>query len=195
MKKIILLISLQVSLAAQSQRAILIEEGKSIIHAEYSSALEMRAKRRVGIGATVAGKLGMLGVAAELNFSMMESAVVGFGGGPKYSVFLAEWKHVFESRTLAPYTAVGYSRWSGSGLSGSLTESTPSFFAQKFLSNDEKQSGKFIKDILTPTFGLQYNVLSGKNAGTAFYMELSALVSLANLETAVIGGAGILYYF
>jgi hypothetical protein len=163
---------------------------------DYSSVYEMRAKRRVGLGVEAAGELGMLGVQAELNFAMDDSAVVGFGGGPQYSSFNVGWHHNFGGRAISPFTSVSYSRWYSNASTGSTVgDTTPSFLGQKFLTEGERESGRFAENFVIPGAGLQYNILSGPYAGTTIYAEAMLLVSMANLANTITGAFGAQYFF
>ena len=183
----------------ESRRGSFLREKKSIqevFNSEYDSTYSMRADRRVGIGMEVAGKLGLIGANAELNFALDDSALIGFGGGPQYSSFQMGWRHVFNGRSVAPFVGAAFSHWyNSSGSGGYLSGSTPNFLADKFLTDEEKQTGKFAVNLLVPSAGLQYNMLSGPYVGTSLYVEAMALLNLSNLQNVLNGCFGAIYYF
>ncbi len=183
----------------ETKRGSFLREKRAIAEvftSEYDSTYSMRADRRVGVGVELAGKLGLLGVSAELNFSLDDSALIGFGGGPQYSTFEMGWRHVFGGRILAPYAGAAFARWyNNSETGGSIGNTTPSFLGQKFLSDSDKQTGKFAVNILTPSVGLQYNMLNGPYVGTSLYAEVMMLLSLSNFQNVLTGAFGATYYF
>ncbi len=176
-----------------SQRSSLREK---YVDQQFESSLDMRAKRRVGIGAMTAGNTGLLGALIELNFAPENSVITAFGGGPGFSAFNFQWKHVFGGDNFSPYAGLGYARWySASGNGNSLDKSTPSLLSGKFLSENQKRSGHFAVDLLTPTLGIQYNQLFGDYVGTAVFAEVTLLTSVSDLSSAPNGGIGAIYYF
>jgi hypothetical protein len=207
MNKTVFSLILTLNLAALAQKAVLIEDPSRSLFSNQEKATEtqrptsfdnlydLRAKRRVGVGLSTAGQLGLLGFTAELNFTVSESAVIGFGTGGSYNSITGQWKHVFPGTKLAPYTTIGYSRWFSTGQGGDVNKSSPSFLSQKFLTDTEKQTGKFGKDLLIPSAGLQYHLLSGPYVGASVFVEIMLVASLANLESAPTGALGMNYYF
>ena len=61
---------------------------------EFTSAYEMRTKRRVGVGLMTAGQVGMAGALVELNFAPEDGFFTSYGGGPKYNAFAMGWYQV-----------------------------------------------------------------------------------------------------
>lgn len=162
----------------------------------YSDTYAMRAKRRVGVGFGAAGQMGMAGMMIELNYSVDDAAVIGFGGGPRYSSLAMQWKHVFGGKSIAPYTTLGYSRWySNSNDKKTMNNSTPNILATKFLTEEERRTGKFGKDLFTPSAGLQYNHLHGQYAGVSLFAEVVLLMNMSDGEQAPTGSVGSIYYF
>lgn len=162
----------------------------------YESVFEMRSRRRVGVGVATSGQMGLLGALAELNFTPENSAVVGFGGGPKYNAFSAQWKHLFGGQVFSPYSSLGYARWyNASGQNSSISKSNPTPLASKFLSENEKRTGEFSVNLFTPSLGLQYNRLVGPYTGTSIFAEIVMLIELESFKQAPLGSLGMLYYF
>jgi hypothetical protein len=184
--------------------AVLIEEGESRVSASgdlhdqsyYSSAINLRDQRRVGIGFQGAGSLGVIGAFVELNFSAEDSAVVGFGGGPRYRTLNFAWKSLLLPGQIAPYVSVGYSRWyNNTAQGGPLIESNPGILSASFLSDEEKSTGHFGKDFLFPALGVQFYQLSGAYAGISVFAEIQLMTSLETFKMAPTGALGSIYYF
>lgn len=216
MKTAALLLTVLISSSLFAQKAVLIEDGdtqeeigfnKSLFQtrqkqhpektskSEFFSSFDLRAKRRVGVGLSVAGQLGLLGAFAELNFGVENSTIFGYGTGGSYNSLTLQWKHVFNSQKLTPYVTLGYSRWFSNGQNGSPTQATPSFLSQKLLSDYEKQTGKFGKDLLIPSAGLQYYLLNGPYVGSSLYAEVMMLFSPQAVDSVANGSMGMIYYF
>lgn len=162
----------------------------------YESALEMRSRRRVGVGFATSGQMGLIGAMVDLNLTAENSLVLGFGGGPKYHAFSTQWKHVFGGQVLSAYSSLGYARWyNASGQNGGVSSTNPSYLANKFMSDDEKRTGQFSINLLTPSLGVQYNQLVGQYTGTSVFLEIMMLTSLDTFKQAPTGSLGMLYYF
>jgi hypothetical protein len=182
-----------------SSKAISIEQDYSqSMRAErlgmtYSSTLNMREARKVGVGMSVGGQLGLVGIATEFNFEDENSVVAGFGTGPGYNSIQFAWKHAFDGDYIAPYYTAGYSRWYNSmGNSGSWKESG---ILDRVLTAEEKKSGRFGTDFLNASLGLQYNQLSGDFAGVSCFAEVVAMYEVKRSQLIPSGTFGALYYF
>jgi hypothetical protein len=161
----------------------------------YTSAYEMRAHRRMGVGAEVMGELGMAGAFVELNFTVDDSAVLGFGGGLQYSSFEANWRHVFGGRSLSPYISVGIAHWYTTGDGQKFETLIPGALSDKFLTSAELETGKFSLNFFAPAAGLQYNMLSGPYTGFALRAEALMLTGLRGFQSSPMGSLGGIYYF
>jgi hypothetical protein len=161
----------------------------------FSTADELRTRKRMGIAAQLAGTTGLFGVLLELNLSSNNSANIGFGGGPGYSSMSFQWKHQFNGRFFSPYLGVGYARWYNSSDAQSLNKATPSILSSKFLSEDQKRSGKFEVDLLTPSVGVLYHMLSGPQVGVAYFGEVVFLTEFSKPQPAPMAALGAVYYF
>jgi hypothetical protein len=166
------------------------EPGMSWI--SYPSTLKMRDQRKVGLGMSVGGSTGLVGLNVELNFEDADGAVAGFGTGPGYNSFQLAWKHAFEGDYLAPYAMGGYSRWYNSHGGD---ESTQSDILDRVLTAEEKKSGQFTTDFIFGAGGLQYNQLSGPLAGLSFYAEIVLMAEVKRSELVPTGGIGTTYFF
>lgn len=186
------------SLKKSSQRSSLEKNIKSELNPQsFSSAMELRARRRAAVGLLTLGQVGLAGADIELNFTASNSFVGQFGGGNRYNSLSFQWKHVFGGISFTPYTTVGYARWYNSNASrGPITSSTPTILASRFLNDEEKNSGQFAKDIFVPSVGFQYYQLSGEFVGSSIYVEVVFLTALStSISPVPTGAAGFLYYF
>ncbi|WP_413585757.1 hypothetical protein [Bdellovibrio sp. HCB274] len=159
----------------------------------YSSTLGMRQDRKVGLGMSVGGQLGLVGITGEFNFEDENSVVAGFGTGPGYNSIQFSWKHAFEGDYIAPYYTAGYSRWYNS--MGNSTSWKESGILDRVLTDEEKRTGQFGTDFLNASFGLQYNQLSGDFSGTSFFAEVVAMYEVKRAQLIPSGTVGALYYF
>lgn len=201
-----------VHLASNSARAaILIEEGgqpvrstkkihipaaKSVEGASYGDGFEMRMQRRVGVGLSGAGPLGVGGVNLELNLSPDLSFIGGFGGGKGFQSFTMQFKHVFGGGFFMPYFMGGYARWYSVGKKDSMESTTsPAFLGEKFLSDSDKLKGQYSVNLLYPGIGVQFTQHSGPWAGSSVYVEAVMLLDVEDFVAAPTGTIGYLYYF
>ncbi len=204
------------SLSAWSQQSILIEEEEFPDYREdssrknsssskysigkgyrsYNSADELRADRHVGLGIEGFGKLGLIGFTGELVLADGHSALVGFGGGRKYSCLQAGWRYSFTGINLIPFAGVAYSKWFNNSNTGRFTsDSDPDFLTKKLLSDEEIATGYFSVDTLSPSVGLQYYFLNDTAAGISLHWELMMLLSVRNFQRAFGGAVGVTFYF
>lgn len=174
-----------------------ISQGASVQYASYfNSAFELRQKRRVGVGLTAAGQWGVLGANIELNFTPESSFLTGFGGGGRYSSFIMSYKRLLGGKNLTPYYSVGYSKWySHSDSQRPIGNMTPAFLKSKYLSAEEIRSGRFSKDFITPTIGIQHTQTHGSYMGAGFFAEVTFLIGFERLSPTPTGALGSIYYF
>jgi|GEM_PF-1171700 hypothetical protein len=168
------------------------EPGPGMKWIEYGSTLKMRDDRKVGVGMSVGGATGLMGLNVELNFEDADGVVAGFGTGPGYNSVQLAWKHAFEGDYIAPYAMGGYSRWYNSNGSD---EASKSDILDRVLTDDEKKSGRFGTDFVFGSAGLQYNQLSGPLAGISFYAEILLMAEIKTQDLIPTGGVGTTYFF
>lgn len=161
---------------------------------QYGSFEQMRSDRRVGVGVEMFGRLGAVGINFELNYTPVDAAIAGIGGGPGYNSVALGWKHILGGETLTPYFATTVAHWSGNTKS-SLDGSNPHYLEERFLSAKEKASGQFSHFFAIPAVGIQYNKLAGPSAGAALYAEFMLVVETSTMAQAPTGALGALYYF
>lgn len=163
---------------------------------DFSSAQEMKSKRRVGVGLLTAGQVGLFGAILDLNFTPKNSFTAGFGGGPMFNSISFQWKHSFDGRSINPYAAFGLAYWtSHSGNKEPINKTTPSFLGDKYLNENEKKEGKFAKGFLIPSAGIQYNQLFGPYVGASLFAEVLLFLDPADLSPTPTGALGTIYYF
>ena len=161
-----------------------------------SDGLGLRKLRRAAIGASAAGVMGLAGLSLELCFAPDVSLLVGYGGGPGYSSINASIKRVLGgTERILPYASAGLARWSGAGSSGGMSETTPSFLGESFLTDDQRRSGAVAANLLSGALGLQYVQPSGMWAGSSVFVEFVALADIGRMRLAPTGAFGYLYYF
>jgi hypothetical protein len=159
---------------------------------DFTSTLKMRESRKVGIGASLGGQLGLMGINTEINFEDTNSAIAGIGKGPGYNSVQLAWKHAFDGDYIAPYTTVGYSRWFNSSGGHDYSDSA---ILRRVLTASEKASGTFGTDFLNASVGLQYNQLSGELAGLSVYAEFMLMTEVKRGEILPNGVVGTTFFF
>ena len=157
----------------------------------FKNSLDLKQSKRMGFAGIVGGPLGAFGIFTELNLEPMNSAIAGFGVGPGYNSFLFSWKHSFSGNYLAPYTQLGYSRWFGTGHSGDPGEST---ILRQVLTSGEISDGKFGKDFIVGSLGIQYTQLRGETLGLGFFMQFDVMFAPEEGYTLPNGAVGSIYY-
>lgn len=166
-----------------------------MIHAEeitYTNNYKLREDRKVGVGLGVGGALGGMGGLIELNVEEDDSTLAGFGTGSGYQTVSLAWKRSFEGEYFTPYTTLGYAHWWSSGSSGDTGKSA---LLKNFLKNSEKESNNFGLNLVTGSFGMQFNQLTGEFAGSSFYIEFGGLLAVDRSELMPTGSVGAFYYF
>src|ERR1017187_7050154 len=138
---------------------------------EAEDGLEMRKIRRVGVGLQAAGALGFGGALMEMNFTRRWSFALGIGGGNNFQATEFQAKYVLAGEWLLPYMSFGFSRWFSIKNNGPIGKTAPSFLADRLLTDQEKASGEFGKNLVYPGLGLQIIQLKGDWAGASVYAE------------------------
>lgn len=163
---------------------------------EFSTSYDLREKKRLGLGAQIAGMSGLYGAFAELNVNPSNSVLVGFGGGPGYNSIFGSWKYLFNEKALSPYGGLGFTHlYDATGGDQGLKQSNPRFVSGQLLTSSEKSTGRFQMDILVGNLGLQYQILKGPWVGFSFFMEADLLMRINHIAMAPTGSVGSIYYF
>lgn len=159
----------------------------------YQSNLDLKAHKRLGIGASLGGSNGLVSLFGEINVEPKDAAYAGLGFGPSYNSFSLGWKHNFEGFYLNHYTKVGYSKWfnsaSGAGNAGN------SDVLKNILSDQEIHENKFSKDFLVGSVGIEYNQLEGELSGVNLMGEVNLMAELSDFKIIPTGSIGIIYYY
>ena len=158
----------------------------------YSSNTEMRGHKKFGIGTSVGGSTGMLGLNVEINLEPENALVIGLGTGPSYGTFDVLWKNNLERYYLSPYTKFGYSKWFRAGGGGTAADSS---VLRQVFSDSDLRDGKFGADFLVASIGAEYNQLEGDLAGVNFYGELVMMAELRTAKLVPTGAIGITYFY
>jgi len=184
--------------ATTSFASILIDESAPVGNRYKRSRdleTDLKAKKKVGVSSTVAGAFGLFGVGIDLNFTRDVAFSIGAGLSQNFSAFNMNMKFALSDGSFQPYFVGGISRWSANGSNGEITHSTPGFLESKFLSDSERRSGKFAKNIIYPGLGLQYLNTSGDLEGLGYFAEVLMMMEISSLAVAPTGGVGAIYYF
>lgn len=168
---------------------------------EYGSAIVTTAEetrvthRRAAIGVAAGGLSGIFGALLELNFTARTGFLAGVGYSNDYQSIQLGIKHFLSEGSLTPYLGGGYSRWFANGRQSPVGSTTPGFLAKRFLSDNEKRTGRFGENLIFSNLGIQFLKLSGDFAGSGVYFEAIALVDVDDLLLDSTLGLGYLYYF
>jgi hypothetical protein len=181
-----------ISFEGTAQAAGIEVSAPSKVSSIYQSNYDLRQHRKMGVGGSIGGPLGVLGIFTELNLRKQDSVVAGFGAGSGYNSFLMSWKRSFEGVYLSPYSQLGYSRWFSSGKSGEPSKST---ILSQVLDESQKGDGKFGKDFIVGSLGLQYAQLQGETTGLSFFLQFDLMFAPENGLLLPTGALGSIYFF
>lgn len=159
----------------------------------YSSNLELKKHKKVGVGLALGGVNGSIGANAELNLDPMTALIVGVGTGPSYGTFNLQGKLNFEAYYLSPFIKMGYSRWFSSGNLPSQADSSD--ILRQVYSAAELRAGKFDSSFLTASLGAEYNQLEGELAGFNFYGEVTMMADTRSYKLIPAGSVGLTYFY
>lgn len=159
----------------------------------YTSNLDLKKHKKIGLGISIGGASGALGFNSELNLDSENALVAGLGVGPNYGTFNLLYKRNFEGLYLSPFAKFGYSKWFSA--SNNTTSAGNSDFIKRIFSDAEIKSGKFDTDLLITTFGAEYNQLEGELAGVNFYGELVMMTEIKSAKLTPSGAVGLIYFY
>lgn len=171
--------------------------GQSRIEIEnFNTSADLKRKKKAGVGTSLAGALGLVGLNLNINFAEDFTFVVGYGVSHGFHAVNMNFKQSLGGEALTPYFSGGFSRWFSRGEEGeTLEKTTPSFLKEKFLSAKEIRTGQFAENIIYPGFGLEYMNTKGDWQGLSFYVEILYLLDIDDLEAAPTAGIGTNFYF
>lgn len=192
-----IILGLQSGLYAQK---VYLEDSKKSNNYKYKrkeafDGFGMRAKRRVGIGSSLAGSFGFMGMSLEMNIKPEWGVAIGYGGGPGYSAFNFEYKKYISGQAFMPFLAAGFSRWYGPAGGVNPTDTNPSFLGEKFLKGSDKENGQVDEFLFYPKLGIQYMNLAGEWAGFALHADVLLLIDPLDMVMAPTASFGATYYF
>lgn len=159
----------------------------------YSSNLEMKKFKKIGLGLSLGGSGGVLGVNTELNLNPQDALVVGLGTGPSYGTFNLLWKKNYQAEYLSPFFKLGYSKWFNSSK-GSLVSDNSGVLKQIYSAKDIA-AGRFDADFIVGALGVEYNQLEGELSGVNFYGELVMLTEVKKTAMVPTGSVGLIYFY
>lgn len=159
----------------------------------YNSNLDLKKHKKFGVGVSLGGANGVLGLNTELNLDPQNTLVLGLGTGPSYGSFNALWKYNFEGAYLSPYAKLGYSKWfSSSGSGGSAQDSD---ILKRIFSTKDLKANNFDADFAVTSFGVEYNQLEGELSGTNFYGEMVLMTEVKSAKVIPAGAVGMIYFY
>lgn len=154
----------------------------------YSSNTDMKSFKKLGLGLSVGGTSGLLGLNAEVNLDPNEALIIGLGAGPSYGTFAVGLKHNFDALYLSPYAKAGYSKW----FSSSGKNATDSDVLKRIFSDEELRSGRFDADFFFGGMGLEYNQLEGELAGVNLFGEVILMDEISSSTFIPSGAIGVI---
>lgn len=162
----------------------------------FDDGIQMRQKKRVGVGIIAAGAYGLLGFQLDLNISSATSLLTGIGLGEGFQTFNLSMKRYLYGKSFWPYLGFGYSRWFSTGKKREhINETVPSFLSEKMLSEKTKKKGYFSEDIVYPSIGLQFVQMTGPWVGFSIIGEITVLCAINQLVVVPTGMLGTSYLF
>ena len=171
-----------------------IAESRSVYGAD--SGMSLRSSRRAGVGVNAAGAYGIMGMNLELNLTPRWSTIVGFGLSTEFQTFNFQARRVLGGEALLPYLGFGLAHWSNNGeKSGGISKTNPSYVAEQFMDDEDRELGRISETLIYPALGLQYLILEGNWTGVGVNLELDLLLEVSTLEAVPTGSLGVSYYF
>lgn len=159
----------------------------------YSSNLDLKAHKRLGLGVMIGGAAGLIGLNGEINVVPEDAAIAGLGFGTGYTSFNLGWKHNFEGYYLSPYTKVGYSKWFNTSSGSNSADGSD--VLKRVLTDEELRTNRFNADFIVGSFGLEYNQLEGELSGMNLFGEVAMMAEIKRGVFVPTGAVGITYYY
>ncbi len=162
---------------------------------ESESESLWRLHRRAAIGWSGGGVNGIFGANLEVSFTALTAIEAGFGTAMDYDTLHFGFKRVLTGESLLPYVAGGYGKWFANGRRRGLERTTPGFLGERFLTDQQREEGKFALDLAYATLGLQYAWLEGDWQGSSLYFSGTLVATILRPRVGPMLGLGYLYYF
>jgi hypothetical protein len=159
----------------------------------YSTNLEMKAHKKIGVGVSTGGMIGGFGINGEFNLEPQNALFVGFGRGEAYNSFNLGWKYNFESEYLSLYTKVGYSKWFNN--TNGANSATSNDILKRVLTDSEVRENKFSTDFFAGGAGLEYNQLEGELSGVNFFGEILIMSEIKRSIYLPTASVGVTYFY
>ncbi|MEQ1722633.1 MAG: hypothetical protein ABL930_05620 [Pseudobdellovibrio sp.] len=159
----------------------------------YSSNLELKKHKKFGVGLSLGGSSGQLGLSGELNLDPENALVIGLGTGPSYGTFNLLYKYNYEAKYISPYAKFGYSKWFKA--SNNSTSAQTSDVLKSIYSDKDLKAGNFDADFFVSGLGAEYNQLEGQLSGVNFYGEVVLLTEIKSAKMVPTGAVGLIYFY
>ncbi len=159
----------------------------------YSSNLEMKAHKKIGVGVSTGGLIGGFGINSEFNLEPQNALFLGIGTGEAYNSFNFGWKYNFESEYLSLYTKVGYSKWFNN--TSGTNSATSNDILKRVLTDSEVRENKFSTDFFAGGAGLEYNQLEGDLSGVNFFGEMLIMSEIKRSIYLPTASVGVTYFY
>lgn len=159
----------------------------------YNSNIELKRHKKFGLGVSIGGANGAVGLNSELNLDPENALVIGMGIGPSYGSFNLLYKRNLENMYLSPYGKLGYSKWFNS--SSNTVSAKDSDILRRIFSENDLKTGQFDADFLVSSVGAEYNQLEGELSGVNFYGELVLMTEVKKSKVIPSGAVGIVYFY
>lgn len=159
----------------------------------YSSNIELKRHKKFGLGVSIGGASGAVGINSELNLDPENALVIGMGTGPSYGSFNLSYKRNLENLYLSTYGKLGYSKWFNS--SSNTISAKDSDILRRVFSEKDLEARKFDADFLVSAVGAEYNQLEGELSGVNFYGELVLMTEFRKSTVIPSGSVGIVYFY
>lgn len=160
----------------------------------YADPHAFNDDRKVGVGVVMSGATGLLGLHMHFSPGLDFSFGLGYGGASDLKAMNFYFRHLLTNTQLALYWTAGYARWWNSG-GEPLARTTPPYLYERFLSPQEKATGRFTEHILYPGIGAQFYKMSGEWQGLSLYAEGLVMTDMDDLRVHPALGVGTFYYF
>lgn len=158
---------------------------------DYLSLSELKSHRRMGIGAELMGRLGMVGISFDFNFTGSDAATLGMGAGPQYYSYSLGYKRTLADANLSPYLGLSMTSLRASEQN-QPRDTVPGWANESFrrVSGQDSMS----RVLLSPQLGLQYTQFYGPSAGATMFMEIVFILDYERRKTLPTAAFGMMYY-
>lgn len=169
--------------------------GVNTLGTTFNSGAELKGLKKIGVGTTAAGAMGLLGLNLFINFSPDFTLSLGYGFSRGFNSANINFRYAMGGDQLIPYFTGGYSRWFSTQDDEPVGKTSPSFFKNRFLNSKERATGQFGENLLYPGIGLEFLNKGGEWSGLSFFAEVIYLLDIDDFEAAPTAGIGTVLYF